>query len=388
MRAHGAWLHALALALWCGVAGADDVDAAREHFKHGVTAFEAGDHAAALSAFRAADQARHAPAITYNIARALESLGRVHAALREYERYVAEAGGDGEFVSAATVAIAQIKSRSTVLRVETEPPGARVSIDGERLEEPSPTSVWLIRGAHRVEVQLGSWSEARTIDVPGGGSASVLSFVRSASRPTAHEVRAVPAQKPLPAPAPKRAKPAPDGLMGGAGLSISGYKFIGQTSEQDQGAKTESDSTAKGLVFGLAFDVGWALGSRVGLLLRGTGGIGSSRGELAAVGAGGPVLSYRVGRDWWVGAGVVVGGSRADADATRTPVASASSSSSSTGITYDTDFAVGPTLELSYALGENDTGQWLVSLQPGVLLTTSGENTSAFMPLVIGHRWF
>jgi hypothetical protein len=376
------------LGLWSSVSHADEVDAAREHFKRGVQAFEAGDHAGALAAFQAADEAHHAPAISYNMARALESLGRIHAALGRYEAYVAEAGHTGEFVSAATVAIAQIKSRSTTLRVETNPPGAQVSVDGEPLAESSPTSVWLPRGAHRVQIRLGDWTEARAVDVPGGGSSSVLSFVRSAPSPTKSAAPKVRRDKSRSTARAAKVKPELDGLIGGAGLSISGYQFIGETTERDENAKTESDSTAKGLVFGLTFEAGWALSSRLGLMLRGSGGIGSSRGQLAAVGAAGPVLTYRIGRDWWLGGGIVVGGSRADADATRTPVASASSGRSNTGITYNTDFAVGPTLELSYALGQNQSGQWLVSLQPGVLLTTSGENTNAFMPLVIGYRWF
>ena len=54
----------------------------------------------------------------------------------------------------------------------------------------------------------------------------------------------------------------------------------------------------------------------------------------------------------------------------------------------ETDLAFGPMLELTYAVGDSDNGQWIVSLQPGTLITTGSEESTLFVPLVLGHRWF
>src|SRR5262245_59644132 len=140
-------------------AHADPADAARDAFKAGVAAFQNGDFETALAKFREAEAQKPAPAITYNIARTLEQLERPQAAVAAYEAYVAAAGENGEFTSASTLAIAQIKARSTRLRIESQPPGASVVLDGEKLDEKTPTSVLVPRGTHVIELELDGWKE-------------------------------------------------------------------------------------------------------------------------------------------------------------------------------------------------------------------------------------
>lgn len=392
MRRSRLFAAVLGVLLSSGALAIADVDSARARFEKGVELFQKGEHQAALDEFLAADAEHHDPAITYNIARARESLGQAQAAIDGYETYIAEAGEQGEFTAAATLAIAQIKSRSTRLRIQTTPPGARVTIDGKELRDPTPVSVFLFRGKHTVEIAQGDWKERREIDAAGGGTESELALVRSvAEKPPAPPAEAPPASRRTPRDVsnPPPAPPVLSGLIGGAALSLSGYTFVGEAEEEDAQTEKSSDETAKGIVFGLAFEVGWALSRRTGLVLRGFGGLGSSKSELAALGAGGPALTYRVSRDFWIGGGAIFGGSRADSDATKKeqdPIAGVNESSSS--ITYRTDFAVGPMLELSYALGNTGDGQWLVSLIPGMLLTTSREQSTVFVPILIGYRWF
>jgi hypothetical protein len=387
-------LRLIASALLAGVLFAApafaDVDTARKRFEKGVELFQRGEHQAALDEFLAANAAHHDAAITYNIARARESLAQAQPAIDTYEAYIADAGEQGEFTAASTLAIAQIKARSTRLRIETTPAGARVTVDGTELRDATPVSIFLFGGKHTVEITKDDWKETRVVDLPGGGSTTDLTLVRSATP------KPKPKPKPKPAPTAPVAKPAPppeppvlEGLIGGAALSLSGFAFVGEAEESGEQTEKESDETAKGIVFGLAFEAGWALGPRTGLVLRGFGGLGSSRSELAALAAGGPALTYRLSDDWWIGGGAIFGGSRADSDATkeeRDPIAGVNRSDSS--ITYRTDFAVGPTVELSYALGQTGDGQWIVSLIPGMLLTTNREQSTIFIPLLIGYRWF
>jgi hypothetical protein len=356
---------------------ADPADAARDAFKAGVAAFQSGDYETALAKFREADAQKPAPAITYNIARTLEQLERPQAAVTAYESYVAAAGENGEFTQASTLAIAQIKARSTRLRIESQPPGASVTLDGQKLEEKTPTSLLVPRGAHTIELELDTWKESRKNDAPGGGTSGELVFVRSVAPSTA----APDARKSEAKPAKEKPKPIPtlDGLVGSFGLSLSLYKFVGTAEEGTGDDKRVAESKPGGLVFGLAFDVGYALGPRTELVLRGSGGLGSSSGALASIGAGALAVGHRLTPDWWFGGGVAFGSGQATSN-----VAEAGGGE----ITVATDLALGPALELGYVIDQNEDGHWLAELLPTALLSASGSPSTLYIPLVVGYRWF
>jgi hypothetical protein len=378
----------LALALiWLqlpGLARADDKQQAREAFQAGVKAFQQGDFTGALAKFQQADGAAHSPAITYNVARTLEKLNRAQAAVDAYESYVAEAGEGGEFTSSAVVAIAQLKARSTQLSIESTPAGAEITLDGEKLKRKTPMTTLVARGPHQIALELGDWKESRSYEAPGGGSTGQLVFVRGPG----------PQPPPLPPPAPAKAEPkralppAPpriEGLMGSANLSFSVYRFFGQADESSGMTQTTADTTAGGVVFGLAFDAGYAVSPRLGVLLRLFGGLGSSEQALATLGAGGPVVAYRLTDSWWLGGGVAVGAGQADADATAKDDSNAILDSQ---ITFETNFALGPTLEVGYVIDQNQNGHWLIELMPTLLITTSSRESTLFVPLTLGYRWF
>jgi hypothetical protein len=363
------------------VAQADDKQQAREAFQAGVKAFQQGDFAAALAKFQQADGAAHSPAITYNVARTLEKLNRAQAAVDAYEAYVAEAGEGGEFTSAAVIAIAQLKSRSTQLSIESTPGGAQITLDGEKLKQKTPLTTLVVRGPHQIGLELADWKEARTYEAPGGGSTGQLVFVRApAPAQPAPPVVAKPEPKPTPPPAPPRIQ----GLIGSANVSLSAYRFFGTANERSGMTQTTADSNAGGVVFGLAFDAGYALSARMGVLLRVFGGLGSSEEALATLGAGGPVVAYRLTDSWWLGGGLAMGAGQADADATKKD----SNAILDSQITFETDFALGPTLEVGYVIDQNQSGHWLIELMPTLLITTSSRESTLFVPLTLGYRWF
>ncbi len=361
---------------------ADDADPARPLFQKGVAAFQAGDYAGALAEFQAADAARHSASITYNIARALEKLERPQAAVNAYEAFLGEVGGaGGDLAAAATLAIVQIKAKSTRLRVESTPPGATVTLDGEALTEKTPVTVLVTRGHHELVLTSGAWRETRSYDAPGGGGSGELVFVHTeAPRPVAAAARPAPRRAPRPPPPPEI-----DGLMGSAGLSLSVYRFIGAPEKSDGTSKTTADSAPTGLVFGLAFDFGYALSTKTALLLRGFGGLGSSENTLASLGAIAPSISWRASRRWWLGGGVAIGAGSADSDASRSDLLGAKSDAS---IAFQTAFALGPCLELSFVIDQNEGGHWIASLLPTTLFSLGGGPSTLFLPLMAGYRWF
>jgi hypothetical protein len=63
---------------------------ARDEFTAGMRAFDAGDYAAAIEKFRAANDTMHRPEILYNMAVCQERLGRLDAALGSYRIYLRE----------------------------------------------------------------------------------------------------------------------------------------------------------------------------------------------------------------------------------------------------------------------------------------------------------
>lgn len=366
----------LALAVFASTpAHAED---ARKAFKEGVTAFQSGDFETALEKFRQADAAGHVPTITYNIARTLEQLGRPNDAVVTYERYLAEAGESGEFTTAAALAIAQIKARNGRLLVSSNPPGASVTLDGTALEEKTPTAVLVPPGSHRLTLSLGDWREERSVETTAGTS-SELVFVRGKTAPAPPPKRVV-VVKTVPA----TTKPELSGLMGMAGLSISAYRFVGSADRSQGETTTQAESAPTGLVFGLGFDLGYALSARTALVLRGFGGFGSSESSLASLGAIGPAISFRISDQFWAGGGVAFGAGQADSDATRRDLVSARDSS----LTFETDIALGPSLELAFSPDENSSGQWLIALMPTTLLSAGGKQSTLFVPLLFGFRFF
>lgn len=82
---------AIPLLLWCATASADarQDEAARNDFKVGRAAYEAGDYQLAYDKFKESFQLSHEPALLYNIASALQGLKRPHdaaEALRSFLR--------------------------------------------------------------------------------------------------------------------------------------------------------------------------------------------------------------------------------------------------------------------------------------------------------------
>jgi tetratricopeptide (TPR) repeat protein len=89
----------VALMLVAPVARAEDVAAAREHYKKGTTYYDLGKYADAAREFEAAYEAKNDPAILFNLAQAYRLSGDTDQALhfyRTYLRYVPKAANRSE----------------------------------------------------------------------------------------------------------------------------------------------------------------------------------------------------------------------------------------------------------------------------------------------------
>jgi hypothetical protein len=354
------------------------VEAARLSFADGVKLFRLGDYEGARRLFVKADAEHHAPAIVYNLGMAEERLGHPQPAVDAYEAYVAEAGESGEFSSSATIAIAQLKARSTRLRISTEPAGARLFVDGVPLSDPSPATLLVLAGHHVVVAQGDGWRAETDVSAAGSGDTLAVSLARPpealASPPAPLALLpSVPARgdtAPPPGPAAKVETSAavhPDGLMYGASFAMAPYYLLGATAP---GAP--NGDSAKSVVAGPFIEVGAALNERVAFLARGFVALGPDAKPTYAY-MGGPGLSVRALPSIWVGA-TFLGGKLETV---------------SHDVRYGTDLVFGVLVELGIVLIDKPTGQWLVSVQPATLLTDRSTDNAAFLfPFSFGYRAF
>lgn len=354
-----------------------DVDAARRLFEEGIRLYQKGDWEGARRTFRAADAEHHAPPIVYNLALAEEKLGHLQAAVDAYEAYVAEVGDQGELASAAVVATAQIRARSTRTRVETKPAGLRAFVDGTRLGEATPTTVLLAGGHHVVVVEGEGLRAEQEIEARGAGDAMTVvvdaappSGVAEASQASGgSSASATTRAEDATRSAPSREDAAkPDGFVFGAAFAAVPCVLLGVKSRPE--GPPSNARGASSILAGPTLDVGFVLSDKLEFTARGFVGIGPDAKPSWGFWAG-PALSYRLGTVAWLGAAFLGGQIETRAHDAR----------------YGTDLVFGGQLEASIVVARKTHGEWLASVQPGFLLTEMrNDNTTFFFPVSFGYR--
>lgn len=356
-------------------ARAGDVVAARRDFAEGVRLYQRGDFEGARRLFQKANAEHHAAPMVYNLALAEERLAHHQAAVDAYEAYVAEAGDAGEFRAAAAMAIAQIKARSTRLRIDTKPSGARVFVDGSPLSEPAPTLFLVPAGRHVIVAQGDGWRGEEDIEARGAGDVLAIVIKPKDEAPVVVPP-APPASAPLDSAPPttnappltpvEPAAPLPDQFIWGAAFVLAPYHMLGAAKG------SENAGTATQVVSGAIVEVGHAMTDRVEFLARGLFALGPY-GKPTYAFMGGPGISLRIGSWVWLGATFIGGGMETIKDRIR----------------FGTGIVFGTIVEASFVVLNTPHGQWTVGVQPGTLLTDNGrDNAAFFVPLSFGYRSF
>lgn len=343
------------------------VERARALFQEGVKLYQGGDFAGARQNFAEAERLHHAPVIVYNLALCDERLGRVQAAVDGYERYIADEGERGEFATAAAVAAAQLKARAARLRVESEPPGMRVYVDGAPLPERTPTAVLLGAGAHHVVVEADEYREERDLTLEPRGS-ETLTFKRPSHAPAWRPPPAEVPAPPPPVPPKTPPAPAPDGFVFGAHFVAVPYAFF----KADKGPQ---EASATGASIGLAVEGGYAFTRRAEILVRALTAIGSECGSVAGSNflSMGPAISVRA-LDWaWVGVGLLGGQAQSCTGATK----------------LATNIVFSPTFDLAFSVATKPYGQWLITASIGYYFANpTNDNRVLYAPIGFGLRFF
>jgi hypothetical protein len=121
------------------------------------------------------------------------------------------------------------------------------------------------------------------------------------------------------------------------------------------------------------------------VMLRGHCGYGTDKKAMFSLGTLSLGYAWRATPRWWVGGGAIVGSSDSAKGATYSPLIGATEKDS---ITVAPNVTFGPTLEAGVVLGDNEYGQWVLSILPSVLLATGAGKSTMYVPLTIGHRWY
>ncbi len=357
-------LLAVGFLLWAAPSRADDIAAARQHFADGVKAFQEGDFEGARRLFVQADQDHHAPAILYNLGRAEERLNHPQAAIDAYDRYLAEAGAGAELSQAAAIAIAQIRARSSRVRITSDPPGARVFVNGTELTERAPLSTLLPPGHAHVTADWEGVHVGQDVEL-GAGADAAISLARPAPAPVPEVVRATPEK---PGEAHESGPPGPTGLVYGGDFILVPYAF------QPSSAATSRAWTG-GVMVGLTAEVGYAFHPRAEFLLRVLGAVGSECPSAidAHFASAGPAISVRLTESFWMGASLLGGNAR-----TCRP-----------GQTLSTDIVFSPSLDFALAVTTHDYGQWrIIASLAYYFANTASDNSVLYFPTGFGAHSF
>jgi hypothetical protein len=143
-------------------------------------AYAEGRFSEALSLFGEVAEAAPTPQVFYNMAVAAELSGDPAFAYSLYNRYLKVATDeDPEFQRRfAQEKLTTLAKRLALVRVESTPPRATISIDGQAREtfERTPATLALTPGRHRVRVSLEAHESASTETVAERGRVSRVSF--------------------------------------------------------------------------------------------------------------------------------------------------------------------------------------------------------------------
>jgi hypothetical protein len=348
---------------------AADLESARALFKQGKDLRAQGDLRGGLEKLKAAHALGQTPVTGVELARAYEGVGQLvearEAALSVARLPVASDETDRSTEARADAAklAEDLRPRipSVVVYVTGTPAGAEaiVIVDGERVPAPAAREPRKTNpGPHVIVVRAAPEPNAResreTVVLAEREARIVALAFPVETRPSGTERDA------LPAPA------TPDGFIFGATFALVPQLFFPATSNPPAYVPiTEVNA-------GMTFELGTELTPTFEVMARALVSFGDRANPAYAVGLG-PAASFRLSERWWAGGALLVG--RAD--------------TKYSGLPYSTDWVLGATSELAFAVIAKPEGQWLVSLMPGFYFAnTRNDNAAILVPVTFGYRSF
>ena len=125
---------------------------AKVMLNEGSALYQLGDYAGALEKFNQAHATYASPKIWFNIGQANRDLGRLDDAMAAFEKFLIGASdASPEAIADAHKAVDELKPKLGQVRIECQPAGAEVNIDGKVVgQAPLLDPIWAMPGRHQI----------------------------------------------------------------------------------------------------------------------------------------------------------------------------------------------------------------------------------------------
>ncbi len=188
-----------------------ELAAAKKHYGEGDRKFKAGDYAGAEVEFKAANDVKSTPQAERFIGECEDKQGHLRAAVEWYDRFLAHVpdkmADKGEETRKREAEIRAIPGK---VHLESNPPGAAVTIDDAPKPGQTPMDVELPPGPHTVKLtEAGRLPTQKTIDVSFASTQTVTADLDPEPPPAPPPPPPVAAAPPPPPPAPPPPPPEP-----------------------------------------------------------------------------------------------------------------------------------------------------------------------------------
>lgn len=159
-------------------ARADDAAQARFHDQEARSHYEAGRFEQALEEFFLAERLAPNPRTVFNIALCFDRLHREEEAYLFYQEYAASDDADETRRSFVLTALARLEPRLARVRVDSDPPGATVYVDGRDhgAYGTTPRVLALPAGSHRVQLEREGYVVAESEVLLARGQEATVSL--------------------------------------------------------------------------------------------------------------------------------------------------------------------------------------------------------------------
>lgn len=252
----------------------DAVEQARALYTRGQARFSAGAYAEAEEAFRQAYEKAPNPVVQKAIAAAQERQGNIVGAIETLRRYL-ESAPPAEEQERVRARMAALRQTPGSLNITSQPPNARVRLDGQEASGTTPLSLSIAPGEHRVEVVLeGHLRQERSVEVVPGGRTQI----EVALEPTpderfgSGEDEIARSEEPSRPPDDTDGAEGPStevwltaGLAGGTLIAGTVFGFLALSELSNYDAQPSAAVADRGEAFAIAADVGFALAGTLAL---------------------------------------------------------------------------------------------------------------------------
>jgi hypothetical protein len=246
---------------------------AKKHYADGEKKLKAEDYAGALADFKIANDVKATPQAEYNMGTCEDHLGHVQAASEWYDKFLAHVPDKmtdkGDQVRKR---VADIRAMPGKVHVESNPPGASISIDDKPVSAATPTDVDVPPGTHSLKLtETGRLPAARSLDVAFASTQSITIDLEEAPPPPppppppAPPAAAAPPPPPPPPPPPSK---LPAFITGGLAVAaagvgaVFGVMALNDKSNFDKNPTTSTadDGDTHSLISDMAFGVAITFG--------------------------------------------------------------------------------------------------------------------------------